>query len=191
MLGTNSFHAKTEWKFTAAASRCRRNFKYENFTLLLAHYVKTCTKERVARAAGLFLYYPTALHRAEIKPKTSTNITRYFYSKGPVRQVFSQRVSDKLDWSYEKKNCFSKRTSFLRFFLTEIFKWKTWIDVQFGRSKDDFSVVKNETNCASDGLVETTKTSLPCSPAVDQSVSPIFRANSVPLRILLSGIPHK
>ena len=37
-------------------------------------------------------------------PKTSTNILylRYLYSRAPVRQVFSQRASDELDWSYEK-----------------------------------------------------------------------------------------
>ena len=32
-------------------------------------------------------YYPTALRRVQITPKTSTNITRYLYSRGPVRQV--------------------------------------------------------------------------------------------------------
>ena len=74
------------------------------------------------------IYYPTALPRVQITPKTSTNITQYLYSRGPVRQVFSQRASDELDWSYEKKICLSKRISFLRFFLTEILKWKTWID---------------------------------------------------------------
>ena len=42
-------------------------------------------------------YYPTALRRVQITPKTSTNITRYLYSRGPVRQVFSQRTSDELD----------------------------------------------------------------------------------------------
>ena len=52
-----------------------------------------------------------------------------------------------------------------------------------------FPVVKKEINCASDGVVGTTKTSFPCSSAVDQSVSWISRANSVPLRILLSRIP--
>ena len=46
-------------------------------------------------------------------------------------------------------------------------------------------------NRASCGFVETTKTSLPCSPAVHQSVSWISRANSVPPRILLSRIPRK
>ena len=43
------------------------------------------------------LYYPTALRRVQITPKTSTNITRYLYSRGPVRQVFLQRASDELD----------------------------------------------------------------------------------------------
>ena len=33
-------------------------------------------------------YYPTALHRVQITPKTSTNITRYLYSRGLVREVF-------------------------------------------------------------------------------------------------------
>ena len=42
-----------------------------------------------------------------------------------------------------------------------------------------------------DGVVETTKTSLPCFPALEQSVSWIFRANSVPFGILLSRIPRK
>ena len=42
-------------------------------------------------------YYPTALRRVQITLKTSTNITRYLYSRGPVRQVFSQRASDELD----------------------------------------------------------------------------------------------
>ena len=43
------------------------------------------------------IYYPTALRRVQITPKTSTNITRYLYSRGPVKQVFSQRASDELD----------------------------------------------------------------------------------------------
>ena len=74
-------------------------------------------------------YYPTSLCRVQITPKTSTNITRYLYSRGPVRQVFSQRASDEFDSSYEKKFCLSIGISFLRFFLTEISKWKTWIDL--------------------------------------------------------------
>ena len=51
--------------------------------------------------------------------------------------------------------------------------------------KTIFPVVECEINCASDGLVETTKTSFP---AVDQSVG--FPA-PIPLRILLSRIPCK
>ena len=39
------------------------------------------------RSESKFVYYPTALHRVQITLKTSTNITRYFYSRGPVRQV--------------------------------------------------------------------------------------------------------
>ena len=34
-----------------------------------------------------YYYYPTAPPRVQITPKTSTNITRYLYSRGPVRQV--------------------------------------------------------------------------------------------------------
>ena len=67
-------------------------------------------------------YYPTSLRRVQITPKTSTNITRYLYSRGPVRQVFSQRASDEFDSSHEKKFCLSIGISFLRFFLTEILK---------------------------------------------------------------------
>ena len=33
------------------------------------------------------IYYPTAPRRVQTTPKTSTNITRYLYSRGPVRQV--------------------------------------------------------------------------------------------------------
>ena len=57
--------------------------------------------------------------------------------------------------------------------------------------KTIFPVVKSEINCASGGVVETTKTSLPCSPAVDQSVGWISHTNSVLLCILLSRIPRK
>ena len=33
LLGTNGFHVKAKKKiFTVASSRCRQNFKYENFT---------------------------------------------------------------------------------------------------------------------------------------------------------------
>ena len=54
-----------------------------------------------------------------------------------------------------------------------------------------FPVVKGEINCCSDGSVETTKISFPCSTAVDPSVSWISRANAVPLSILLSRISPK
>ena len=37
LIGTNSFHAKTDNdEFTAARSRCRQNYKFEKFTLSLA-----------------------------------------------------------------------------------------------------------------------------------------------------------
>ena len=63
-------------------------------------------------------YYPTALRRVQITPKSSTNITRYLYSRGPVRLVFSQRASDELDWSYEK-NFFCQNE-----FLFYVFSWQ-------------------------------------------------------------------
>ena len=42
-------------------------------------------------------FYPTALSCVQKTPKTSTNITWYLYSRGPVRRVFSQHASDELD----------------------------------------------------------------------------------------------
>ena len=51
----------------------------------------------VLATTNIMNYYPTALRRVQITPKTSTNITRYLYSRGPARQVFSQRASDELD----------------------------------------------------------------------------------------------
>ena len=51
------------------------------------------TRKSFARKLHIFtrknnmFYYPTALHRVQITPKTSTNITRYLYSRGPVKQV--------------------------------------------------------------------------------------------------------
>ena len=69
-------------------------------------------------------YYPTALRRVQITPKTSTNNTRYLYSRGPVRQVFLQRASDELDWSYEKKFLSVKTNFFSAFFLDRNLKVK-------------------------------------------------------------------
>ena len=63
-------------------------------------------------------YYPTALRSVQMKPKTSTKITQYLYSGGPVGRIFSQRASDELDRGHEKK--IVKTISFLRLFLTEI-----------------------------------------------------------------------
>ena len=44
------------------------------------------------------LYYPTALRRVQITLKTSTNITHYLYSRGPVRQVSYHWLISKLDF---------------------------------------------------------------------------------------------
>ena len=43
--------------------------------------------DRLLQKAYLMFYYPTAPRRVQITPKTSTNITLYLYSRGPVRQV--------------------------------------------------------------------------------------------------------
>ena len=37
----------------------------------------------VITVCSINYYYPTALRRVQITPKTSTNITRYLYSRGP------------------------------------------------------------------------------------------------------------
>ena len=91
-----------------------------------------------------------------------------------------------------KKKLLVKTNFFSTFFLDRNLKMKNLncyvictIERRF------FPVVKSEINGASDGLLETTKTSLPCSPAVDQSVSWISCANSVTFCILLSRIPRK
>ena len=83
-----------------------------------------------------------------------------------------------------------KTNLFTTFFLDRNLKEFELICNLGDRKTIFFPVVKSEINCASAGLFETTKTSLPCSPAVDQSVSCISH-NSVPLRILLSRIPRK
>ena len=50
--------------------------------LYVTRMVLVCTRTYVTR-----IYYPTVLRRVQITLKTSTNITRYLYSRGPVRQV--------------------------------------------------------------------------------------------------------
>ena len=42
-----------------------------------------------------YIYCPTALRRIQIAPKTSTNITRYLFSRGPVRQTNWTKVMKK------------------------------------------------------------------------------------------------
>ena len=44
------------------------------------------TVTRPLSVGSITIYYPTALGRVQITPKTSTNITRYLYSIGLVRQ---------------------------------------------------------------------------------------------------------
>ena len=68
------------------------------------------------------------------------------------------RNTQATNWIDVTKNCLSKQICFQHFVLAEILKWKTWIHVWFGQSKQDFfPVVKSEINCPSDGLVKTTK----------------------------------
>ena len=43
------------------------------------------------------MYYQSVLRRVHIMLKTSTNFTRYLYSREPVRHVFLHRASEKLD----------------------------------------------------------------------------------------------
>ena len=51
-------------------------------------YRPRCARSVLPRPrANIPHYYPTALPRVQITPKTSTNITWYLYSRGPVRQV--------------------------------------------------------------------------------------------------------
>ena len=56
-------------------------------TVSYARATQECnTVHRFAPPRNISHYYPTALRRVQITPKTSTNITRYLY-RGPVRQV--------------------------------------------------------------------------------------------------------
>ena len=66
-------------------------------------------------------YYPTSLHRVQITPKTSTNITRYLYSRGPVRQATNLIQATKFLFV---KFLFVKRNFFSTFFLDRNLKVK-------------------------------------------------------------------
>ena len=48
--------------------------------------------------------YPTALRRVQIKPKTSTNITRYLNSRGDRSDRFSRNAPRQLGLKLRKKN---------------------------------------------------------------------------------------
>ena len=128
-------------------------------------------------------YYPTSLRRVQITPKTSTNITRL--------DRFSRNAQE-TNWIHVTKKKIVCQNEFLFYvlscFVLSCLELMCHLD---DRRTIFFRVVKSEINCVSDGLVETTKTSLPCCPAVDQSVSWTSGANSVPLRVLLSRIPCK
>ena len=102
-------------------------------------------------------YYPTALRRVQITPKTSTIVLQRTGWTGFLA-TRERRIGLKLR---KKKFGFSKTNFFSTFFLDRNFViWTT--------ERRFFPVVKSEINCASDGLVETTKTSLPCSLLTNQ-----------------------
>ena len=46
-----------------------------------------------------YIYYPTALCRVLLRSKKSKNITLYWYCRGPVTQVYSQRARAELERS--------------------------------------------------------------------------------------------
>ena len=56
---------------------------------------------------NILYLFPTALRRVQITPKTGTNITRYLYSRGAVRQVFSQPASDEAHFFQYCFYCFN------------------------------------------------------------------------------------
>ena len=85
---------------------------------------KYCVITEETRIKNVTFHYPASLRR--VTPKTGTNITRYLYSffsrregnaakkngtpdsrlysRGPVRRVFSQHASDRLNRSYGKSS---------------------------------------------------------------------------------------
>ena len=65
-------------------------FNSRNFFLLLLSRISNVPYRLPYLQASVLpyiSYYPTAARRVQITPKTSTNITRYLHSRGPVRQV--------------------------------------------------------------------------------------------------------
>ena len=73
--GCHWYNRQPEIRLRSQATYYHTRFKvYGN---KLNHLIKTSKRH----------YYPTALRRVQITPKTSTNITRYLYYRGPVRQV--------------------------------------------------------------------------------------------------------
>ena len=48
-----------------------------------------------------YIYYPTALRRVLLRSKKSKNITLYWYCRGPVTQVYSQRARAELERTWK------------------------------------------------------------------------------------------
>ena len=72
-------------------------------------------------------YHPTAPRRVQITPKTSANITRHFYSRGPARQVLATRKR-RIGFKLRKMFLLVKTNFFPTFFLDKnlIVKKLSW-----------------------------------------------------------------
>ena len=110
-----------------------RQLSFSYFVLKMNSFATTVKPKNTCKFKKLKLFFChlqklriiIQLRRVQITPKTSTNITRYLtYSRGSVRQVFSQRASAEFDSSYERNFFLSKGISFLRFFLDRNMKVK-------------------------------------------------------------------
>ena len=96
--------------------------------------------QREAKPKLIALYYPTALRRVQITPRTST-ISRGICTTKDQLDRFS-RNAQATNWiEVTKKILFAKRTLISTFCLDRNLKVKTWIHVWFGRSKDDFFLI--------------------------------------------------
>ena len=106
--------------------------------------------QREAKPKLIALYYPTALRRVQITPRTST-ISRGICTPKDQLDRFS-RYAQATNWiEVRKKILFAKRTLISTFCLDRNLKVKTWIHVWFGRSKADFSSswkVKYNSTCS-------------------------------------------
>ena len=84
-----AFVSRISHFFLSRISHFYLAFNSRNFFLLLSRISNVPYRLPYLQASVLpyISYYPTAARRVQITPKTSTNITRYLHSRGPVRQV--------------------------------------------------------------------------------------------------------